>query len=337
MTSKSFLTMARSRICAIAWRRACRPPRLPSVTSFSTTGRRSLAFGSVVVICSCLINEAARLASIERRWSERRLNLRWVLAARTVELLSSLYLSFRPSVAWAAIHNHDWWLRLVSLLSASGSRPRRGPQRRVSIMVFEALGQFFDILRRPPGHFHAQMQAHLHQHFLDLVERLAAEIRRAQHLGLGLLHEVADIDDVVVLQAIGRAHGQFELVHLLEEGRVESEIGDGLARGLALRLFEIDEDVELILQDARRIGERVFRADGAVGLDRQRELVIVEDLALAGILDLVRHLAHRRVETVDRDQTDRRIFRAIALGRHIALAGVDREFHADLGALVERA
>ena len=47
-TSKSFLTMATSRICAIAWRRACRSPRLPSVTSFSTIGRRSFAFGSVV-------------------------------------------------------------------------------------------------------------------------------------------------------------------------------------------------------------------------------------------------------------------------------------------------
>ena len=68
-----------------------------------------------------------------------------------------------------------------------------------------------------------------------------------------------------------------------------------------------------------------------------RQLVVVEDLALAGVLDLVGDLAHRRVQAVDRDQADRRVLRAVALGRHVALAGVDRELHADLGALVERA
>jgi hypothetical protein len=47
------------------------------------------------------------------------------------------------------------------------------------------------------------MQSHLHQHFLDLVERLSAEIRRPQHLRFGLLNEIADIDDVVVLQTVG--------------------------------------------------------------------------------------------------------------------------------------
>src|SRR5437764_14870738 len=44
-----------------------------------------------------------------------------------------------------------------------------------------------------------------------------------------LLHEVADIDDVVVLQAVGRTHRQFELVDLLEERRVEREIEIGRA------------------------------------------------------------------------------------------------------------
>ena len=34
--------MPTSRICAIAWRRACRSPRLASVISFSTIGRKSL-------------------------------------------------------------------------------------------------------------------------------------------------------------------------------------------------------------------------------------------------------------------------------------------------------
>src|SRR3546814_5273889 len=54
----------------------------------------------------------------------------------------------------------------------------------------------------------AEPQAHAGENFLDLVERLAAEVGRAQHLGLGLLNQIADVDDVVVLQAIGRTDGQ---------------------------------------------------------------------------------------------------------------------------------
>jgi hypothetical protein len=55
------------------------------------------------------------------------------------------------------------------------------------------------------------------EHFLDLVQRLAAEVRGAEHLRFGLLDEVADVDDVVVLQAVGRTDRQFQLVDLLEQ------------------------------------------------------------------------------------------------------------------------
>src|SRR3989454_10514847 len=47
--------------------------------------------------------------------------------------------------------------------------------------------------------------------------------------------------------------------------------------------------------------------------------------------------SHRRVEAVDRDQPDRRVLRPVALGRHVALSGVDGELHADLGAFIEMA
>ncbi len=77
--------------------------------------------------------------------------------------------------------------------------------------------------------------------------------------------------------------------------------------------------------------------DRAVGLDRHGQLVVVENLALAGILDLVGDLLDRRVQAVDRDQPDRRILGAVAVGRDVALAAVDRELHADLRTLVERA
>src|SRR6266404_6557159 len=113
-----------------------------------------------------------------------------------------------------------------------------------SVMILEALGEFIDVLWRPPRHFHAEMQPHLRQHFLDLVERLTPEVRRAQHFGLGLLYQIADVDDIVVLEAIGRAHRELELVDLLEERGIEREVRNGLRRHLLLRLLEIDEDVE---------------------------------------------------------------------------------------------
>jgi hypothetical protein len=63
------------------------------------------------------------------------------------------------------------------------------------------------------------------EHFLDLVQRLAAEVRGAQHFRFGLLDQVADIDDVVVLQAVCRTDGQFQLVDLLQQDRVERQFG----------------------------------------------------------------------------------------------------------------
>src|SRR5258708_8078622 len=79
-----------------------------------------------------------------------------------------------------------------------------------SVMILEALGQLVDIVGRPARYFHAEMKPHLRQHFLDLIERLAPEIRRTQHLGLGLLNKIPDIADIVVLDTVGRAYRQLE-------------------------------------------------------------------------------------------------------------------------------
>ena len=84
----------------------------------------------------------------------------------------------------------------------------------------------------PVGDLHAEGQAHLRKDLLDLLERLAAEVLRLQHLGLGLLHQIADVDDVVVLQAVRRADRQFQFVHLLQQSRVERQVG------LAVRLLD---------------------------------------------------------------------------------------------------
>src|SRR3546814_3963617 len=102
--------------------------------------------------------------------------------------------------------------------------PRPAPEPVIptrSVFLLELLGQFLDVLGWPARNIHAEPQAHAGENFLDLVERLAAEVGRAQHLGLGLLNQIADVDDVVVLQAIGRTDGKFQLVHLLEEIAVD--------------------------------------------------------------------------------------------------------------------
>src|SRR5262249_13585277 len=88
---------------------------------------------------------------------------------------------------------------------------------------------------------------------------------------------------------------------------------------------------------ARGISHRVVRAHRAIGLDLHGQFVVIENLTFAGILDLVGDLPYRRIKAIDRNETDRRVFRPIALGGYIALPGVHRELHADLGALVERA
>src|SRR5205085_7695666 len=139
---KSFWTCVSSRTWAMACRRACRSPRLPSVTSFSTIGRSSLALGKVVVICSCLISAADMLANIALRWLAVRPSFRLVLPWRIFYSLEPV--SRRASARWPGL-----------------------------IVIFVAFGQIVDVLRRPVRHVHAEMETHLGENFLDLVERLA--------------------------------------------------------------------------------------------------------------------------------------------------------------------
>ena len=181
------------------------------------------------------------------------------------------------------------------------------------------------------------MQTHASQHFLDLVQGLATEIRGAQHFRFGLLDEIADVNDVVVLQAIGRTHRQFQLVHLLEQSGVEREFGHARTLVITTRLVEVDEDIELVLQNAGSKSNRIFRHHAAIGFNGHDELVIIEDLAFAGVFHAIADLLHRREQAVDRNEANRRIFGTVAIGRHIALAGAHGEFHTDFSALVQGA
>ena len=58
---------------------------------------------------------------------------------------------------------------------------------------------------------HAEGQAHLREDLFDLVQGLAAEVLGLQHLGFGLLDELADGGDVGVLEAVVAADGELKL------------------------------------------------------------------------------------------------------------------------------
>ena len=186
----------------MACRRMARPPFLASVTNFSTKGRNSLAFGSVVAICSCL--SAPRTC--------------WQTSPAV--LGGAIELAMNLAVTHGALSYSFLNFILRDMAGGPLRRMRVGPHglsndprsawraRRYSPAASPALP--------------CRGAAPSRQHFLDLVQRLAAEVRSSEHLCFGLLHEIADIDDIVVLQAIGRADRQFEFVDLLEEVRVEA-------------------------------------------------------------------------------------------------------------------
>src|SRR6185369_11541329 len=79
-------------------------------------------------------------------------------------------------------------------------------------MAVLSLDPVFEAGRRPVFQLHAEGEPARGEHFLDLVQRLATEVGRLQQLGLGTLDEVADVIDVLGLQAVGRAHGELEVV-----------------------------------------------------------------------------------------------------------------------------
>ena len=172
-----------------------------------------------------------------------------------------------------------------------------------------------------PVDLHAEREPHLGEDLLDLVEGLPAEVAGLEHLRFRLLDELADDVDAGVLEAVGRPHGELQLVHALEEVLAELLALAGLLLHLLLfRLLEVDEDVELVFQDLGRVGDGVLGQHAAVGPDLEDKLVEVGDLPHAGVAHRVAHPLDGREDGVDVDGALGLIGVALALGHDVALA-----------------
>src|SRR5260221_14781896 len=74
---------------------------------------------------------------------------------------------------------------------------------------------------RPVLELHPQGEPFGGEHFLDLVERLAAEVGSLEQLVLGALDQVADVVDVLGLEAVGRTHRELQVVDRLQQDRTD--------------------------------------------------------------------------------------------------------------------
>src|SRR6267154_4312711 len=184
---------------------------------------------------------------------------------------------------------------------------------------------------------HAQREAHLHQYILDLVERFAAEVLGLQHFVFALLDELADGLDVGVLQAVVGAHGQLEFldgaVQMLE-ARIVGDVLRSFDR--VHRLFEIDEDAHVVLDELGGKADGVLRRDRAVGPHFDHQLFVVGHLAETGGFDGVVDLAHRRVNAIHRNVADRQVFVVVAVGGHVAAAVLYTHLDLEFAAFADR-
>ncbi len=94
------------------------------------------------------------------------------------------------------------------------------------------------------------------------------------------------------------------------------------------------ELAELLDEHLRRARERLLGRDGAVGLDLEGQLVVVGDLADAGVLDVVVDPADGREDGVHRDDPDGQALLGV-VGGQVARAPLDGQVHLDGGARLE--
>src|SRR5579872_5381667 len=114
---------------------------------------------------------------------------------------------------WAGLRP-SLWPDLRCLMDRSAVRFLRSDRRGFLRSWRSSLAR-----KRRPDHasvlieFHAEAQAHFLQNVLDLVERFAAKVFCLEHFRFGLLHQLAQVLNIGVLQTIVGANGKLELLH----------------------------------------------------------------------------------------------------------------------------
>ena len=88
-------------------------------------------------------------------------------------------------------------------------------------------------------------------------------------------------------------------------------------------LLEVDEDRELLLQDARRMADSVLGPHTAVGMHLEGEPVVVRPLPHARVGHREVHLEDGREDRVDRDGPRGVLLALVPLGRDVAASHPD--------------
>src|SRR5262245_15102558 len=221
----------------------------------------------------------------------------------------------------------------ASVRSAARSRRRRAAAPRLRLV--RALVLVAEPLQLLAVQAHAQVQAHLAEDRLDLVERLLAEVLGLEQLRLAALDEIGDGPDVGGLQTVRGAHGQLELVDVAEQVLVQLDARPHLVLLGLLRLRhdvrEVHEELEVILEDARGLADRGRGRHAAVGPQ-------LEHQALVGVgqaLDVEVDPLDRREVRVEQDGVDGQGFRLAPVGRDVAATALDADLHLEHPVLVE--
>src|SRR6185436_19683490 len=141
--------------------------------------------------------------------------------------------------------------------SVRRQRTAREPQRNGSA--------FFLGVEQALVELHAERETEALKLLLDLVKGLLAEIPVFEHLLLGLHRELADSGDIGVVEAVGGADRELDLVdrHIEQLAKLVLLVGDLVLLAVELILFLAGtvEDVEVVLENGRALLERVVGRD----------------------------------------------------------------------------
>ena len=92
----------------------------------------------------------------------------------------------------------------------------------------------------------------------------------------------------------------------------------------------------MVGQDLSGQRNGILGGDGLIGIDLQRQLVIVGHVAHAGVFHHIIHLMNGSIDGIHGDQANDRLSGLVLLGRGIAAAVIESQLHVELSVLHQR-